>query len=176
MIHLVHAGSNCGWSVVEGPQPVRADVPRGPTPILAPVVVHPHSEAASITGGYVYRGTRLKALQGIYVYGDYQSGKVWGLRHDGQRVTWRGELADSGLRLVSFGEDRDGELYLVEHERSNQVYRLVPEPTNTPRPEFPRRLSETGLFVSTRELAPAPEWSRTQSTPSFGPTEPGPTG
>ncbi|HEY2157863.1 MAG TPA: PQQ-dependent sugar dehydrogenase, partial [Isosphaeraceae bacterium] len=144
LIHLVRSGSNCGWSVVEGPQPVRADVTKGPTPIIPPVVAHPHSEAASITGGYVYRGRRLEALRGVYVYGDYQSGKVWGLRHDGQKVTWRGELADSGLRLVSFGEDRDGELYLVEHERTNQIYRLAPEPDAGARPAFPRKLSETG--------------------------------
>ncbi len=156
LIHLVRAGSNCGWSVVEGPQPVRADVARGPTPIVPPVVAHPHSEAASITGGYVYRGRRLEALRGVYVYGDYQSGKVWGLRYDGQKVTWRGELADSGLRIVSFGEGRDGELYLVEYERTNQVYRLVPEPANAARPAFPRRLSETGLFASTHDLAPTP--------------------
>ncbi len=64
LIFLVRAGMNCGWSVVEGPQPVRADVARGPTPIVPPVVAHPHSEAASITGGYVYRGKRLGALAG----------------------------------------------------------------------------------------------------------------
>ncbi len=156
LIHLVRAGDNCGWSLVEGPQPVRADVARGPTPIVPPVVAHPHSEAASITGGSVYRGRRLGALRGVYVYGDYQSGKVWGLRHDGRAVTWRGELADSGLRLVSFGEDRDGELYLVEYERTNQVYRLAPDAPASARAAFPRRLSETGLFASTKDHAPAP--------------------
>ena len=156
MIHLVRSGSNCGWAAVEGPQPVRSDVARGPTPIVPPVAIHPHSEAASITGGYVYRGRRLKDLQGVYVYGDYQSGKLWGLRHDGRAVTWRGELADSGLRLVAFGEDRDGELYLIEYERTNQVYRLAPDPSAGARPAFPRRLSETGLFASTRDHTPAP--------------------
>ena len=156
MIHLVRSGSNCGWAAVEGPQPVRSDVARGPTPIVPPVAVHPHSEAASITGGSVYRGRRLKDLQGVYVYGDYQSGKVWGLRHDGRGVTWRGELADSGLRLVAFGEDRDGELYLIEYERTNGIYKLVPNPSAVARPAFPRRLSETGLFASTKDRVPAP--------------------
>ena len=156
LIHLVRAGSNAGWSVVEGPQPVRADVAKGPTPIVPPVVAHPHSEAASITGGYVYRGSRLAAIRGVYVYGDYQSGKVWGLRHDGARVTWRGELADTGLRIVSFGEGRDGELYLIEYERTNGIYRLVPDAPAGARPAFPRKLSETGLFASTRDHAPAP--------------------
>src|SRR6185312_14204403 len=89
MIDRVERGGNYGWSIVEGHQPVLADAKRGPTPILPPVVEHPHSEAASITGGYVYRGSRLKELIGVYIYGDYQSGRVWGLRWDGKRVTWR---------------------------------------------------------------------------------------
>jgi uncharacterized repeat protein (TIGR03806 family) len=156
MIHLVRAGSNCGWAAVEGHQPVLVEAKRGPTPVIPPVIEHPHSEAASITGGYVYRGRKLDALRGVYVYGDYQSGKVWGLRHDGRAVTWRGELADSGLRLVSFGEDRDGEIYLVEHERTNGIYRLAPRSSVVDRPAFPRKLSETGLFASTRDQTPAP--------------------
>ena len=155
MIHLVRSGSNCGWSLVEGTQPVRVDAKRGPTPIVPPVIAHPHSEAASITGGYVYRGQKFKALQGVYIYGDYQSGKVWGLRYDGQNVTWRGELADTGLRLVSFGEDREGELYLIEYERTNGIYRLVPDSNAGARPAFPRLISETGLFASTKDLTPA---------------------
>jgi putative heme-binding domain-containing protein len=156
LVYRVERGGNYGWSVMEGRQPIRVEGRRGPTPILPPTIDHPHSEAASITGGYVYRGTRLKELVGAYIYGDYQSGTVWGLRFDGKHVTWRGELADTGLRLVSFGEDRAGEIYLVEHERSNQVYRLVPNPAPEQRRDFPRRLSRTGLFASTKDHAPAP--------------------
>jgi glucose/arabinose dehydrogenase len=87
LVDRVERGGNYGWSVMEGRQPVRPDGQRGPSPILPPTIDHSHSEAASITGGYVYRGDRLKDLAGVYVYGDYQSGKVWGLRHDGRKVT-----------------------------------------------------------------------------------------
>ena len=158
LIFRVERGGNYGWSIREGRQSVRPEGRLGPTPILPPTVDHPHAEAASITGGYVYRGSRLKDLVGTYVYGDYQSGKVWGLKHDGRRVTWRGPLADTGLRLVSFGEDNAGELYLVEHERTNQVYRLVPNPAVAAGAgrDFPRTLSRTGLFASTRDQSPAP--------------------
>jgi uncharacterized repeat protein (TIGR03806 family) len=156
LIDRVERGGNYGWSLMEGRQPVLAEGQRPPTPILPPTVDHPHSEAASITGGYVYRGDRLKDLVGVYIYGDYQSGKVWGLRHDGQKVAWRGELADTGLRLVAFGEGAKGELYLVEHERSNQVYRLVPNTAPRGPGDFPRRLSQTGLFASTADQTPAP--------------------
>ena len=115
MIDRVERGGNYGWSLMEGRQPVRAEGPRGPTPILPPTIDHPHSEAASITGGYVYRGNRLKELMGVYVYGDYQSGKVWGLRHDGRNVTqgasnWPTPACD----WSALGEGGEGELYLVE--------------------------------------------------------------
>ena len=60
MIDKVKRGGNYGWSVMEGPQPVHVEGGRGPAPIVAPLKVHPHSEAASITGGYVYHGTRLR--------------------------------------------------------------------------------------------------------------------
>jgi putative heme-binding domain-containing protein len=156
LVYRVERGGNYGWSVMEGRQPIHPEGKRGPTPILPPTVDHPHSEAASVTGGYVYRGKRLPDLAGAYIYGDYQSGKVWGVRHDGHRVTWHAALADTGLRLVAFGEDRDGELYLVEHERSNQIYRLVPDPTPKPAGEFPRTLTQSGLFSSTKDLTPAP--------------------
>ena len=64
MIYRVKRGGNYGWSVMEGPQAVRPESKRGPTPILPPNLAFPHTEAASITGGYVYRGNKLKELQG----------------------------------------------------------------------------------------------------------------
>ncbi len=156
MIHKVDRGGNYGWSIVEGPQPVYPDGARGPGPIVPPVVAHPHSEAGSITGGYVYRGKKLPALGGVYVYGDFQSGKVWGLRHDGSKLVWQGELADTPIQLVSFGEDEEGEVYLLDFERSKGIYKLVPNPSHAADRAFPRRLSQTGLFASTKDHTPAP--------------------
>lgn len=156
MIFRVERGGNYGWSIMEGPQPVRIEGKRGPAPISPPVVAHPHSEAASITGGYVYRGSRLPELKGAYLYGDYQTGTVWGLRHDGKKLTWNQELARTPLHLVAFGENNDGELYLIDHDRSHQIYRLVPNAAAKTRSDFPHRLSQTGLFRSTRDHEPAP--------------------
>ena len=126
LIFKVKRGGNYGWSVMEGPQPVNVEARRGPAPISPPIKVHPHSEAASITGGYVYHGTRLPELAGAYIYGDYQSGIIWGLRSQGEAVTWQRELARTPLHLVAFGETHDGELYLLDHDRTHQIYRLVP--------------------------------------------------
>ena len=157
LVDRVVKGGNYGWSIVEGRQPVHPEGRKGPTPILPPTAEHPHSEAASITGGYVYRGARLAGLKGIYVYGDFQSGKLWGLRHDGTKVVWKAPLADTPLQLVAFGEDRAGELYLLDYERTKQIHRLIPNPAaGAANRAFPQRLSDTGLFTSTREQAPAP--------------------
>ncbi len=156
LVYRVERGGNYGWSATEGPQPVHADERRGPGPIVPPIVAHPHSEAASITGGYVYHGKQLRELAGAYVYGDFQTGKVWGLRYDGNQVVWHQELANTPLQLVSFGEDNAGELYALDYERSKQIWKFVPNPAAGTNRSFPRRLSETGLFASTQEHRPAP--------------------
>ena len=156
LIFKVTRGGNYGWSVMEGPQPVHVEARRGPTPILAPARAHPHSEAASITGGYVYHGKRLPDLAGTYIYGDYQTGIIWGLKSQGETVTGQRELARTPLHLVAFGEAHDGELYLVDHDRTHQIYRLVGNPAAKATHDFPRQLSQTGLFASTRDHRPAP--------------------
>lgn len=156
MIYRVERGGNYGWAITEGPQPVMPELTPGPTPILPPTVSHPHSEAASITGGFVYYGERLPELRGAYIYGDFQTGKVWGLRHDGRDVSWHQELANTPLAIVSFGEDLAGELYLVDYERTQQIFRLAHNPRAGEQADFPRRLSETGLFTSVVEQTPAP--------------------
>ena len=156
LVFKVERGGNYGWSVVEGRQPVHTEGRRGPGPILPPTVDHPHSEAASITGGYVYRGNRQKELAGIYIYGDFQTGRVWGLKHDGKKVTGHKVLADTPLQLVAFAEDNSGELYLVDYERTRQVHKLVPNPAAKAVVDFPKKLSETGLFSSTNDRKPSP--------------------
>ena len=154
MIYRVERGGNYGWSIVEGPQSVKPNGKPGPTPILPPTVYHPHSEAASITGGCVYHGSRLRDLEGVYLYGDWVTGKVWGLRHDGTRVTWRRELANSTTQVVCFGEDNSGEVYLVDYRGG--IYLLEANPLPDTSSSFPRKLSETGLFASTADHTLAP--------------------
>ena len=113
---------------------------------------HPHSEARSITGGHVYYGQPFAELQGAYIYGDYATGRVWGLHHDGRQVTWQRELADSTVQIVSFGADAEGELYVVDYVGG--IYELAPNDAHS-NEAFPRRLSETGLFASVARHEPA---------------------
>lgn len=154
MIYRVERGGNYGWSLVEGRQPVHAERQRGPTPILPPTVEHDHTEARSITGGYFYQGSRLPELRGAYIYGDYVTGKVWALRHDKDRITWRQELVDTPLQIVSFGLDQQGEIYIVDY--AGTLHRLAPNPIRMANAAFPRKLSETGLFASVASHVPAP--------------------
>ena len=155
MVYKIEKGGNYGWSVTEGAHPFRPERPKGPTPILAPIIEHPHSEFRSITGGYIYHGSRLKELTGAYIYGDFDTGRVWGLRYDGKKVTWRQELAVTTLRIVAFAEQPDGELLLLDY-MGGGIHRLVPNTDKGNAAAFPRKLSETGLFASTKDLKPAP--------------------
>ncbi|MBM3847585.1 MAG: c-type cytochrome, partial [Verrucomicrobia bacterium] len=150
--HLIGRGENYGWSVFEGSHPFYAGRLRGPTPHVPPTIEHSHAEFRSLTGGVVYRGTAFPELDGAYIYGDYSTGRIWGMNHDGQRVRWHRELADTSLQIAAFRTGRRGELWIVDH--GGGIYRLTKQAEATrngsARP-FPTRLSETGLFVSTAE-------------------------
>ncbi len=154
MIYLLKRGANYGWSTFEGSHPFYPQRKLGPAPVVKPLVEHPHSEARSITGGHVYRGKRFKALVGAYVYGDYATGKVWGLRQVEGKIAWQKELASTRLQIVAFGADRDGELYLVDY--GGQIHQFEPSPPPAEPSTFPRKLSESGLFASVPEHRPAP--------------------
>lgn len=157
MVYRVEKGGNYGWSVMEGRQPVKPEGRRGPTPIRPPTIEFPHTEAASITGGFVYRGSKLKDLAGAYVCGDWVTRKFWATKFDGDRLVWHREIAQGVQRIVTFGETKDGELYFVNYDDPGTLHRLVPNPAAAQKTsDFPRRLSETGLFTSTKDHTPAP--------------------
>ena len=144
--YLLSRGANYGWPIVEGTRPFQPDRPRGPTPFTAPAVDHPHSIARSLTGGVVYHGNKLAELRGGYIYGDYSTGRIWAIRHDGDKVIWHREAADSALQITGFGLDTRGELLIVDH--AGGLYRLEPTPSADSHALFPQRLSDTGLFTS----------------------------
>lgn len=148
MIYRAEPGANFGWSLMEHTQVVHPDGPRGPAPITPPAAAHSHTEARSITGGYVYRGSRLAELVGTYIYGDYVTGKIWGLVAESRDALPR-ELADTTLQIVCFGVDHRQELYVVAYDGT--LHRLVANPVSAEQTEFPRLLSETGLFNSTAD-------------------------
>ncbi|MCS6940980.1 MAG: PQQ-dependent sugar dehydrogenase [Roseiflexus sp.] len=118
------AGANLGWNVMEGNECFRRnDCDRSAFDL--PIDVYPHSLGCSVTGGHVYRGTAFPALQGVYVFGDFCSGRIWGLRLSAGG--WeRAELMQTRLQIATFGEDESGELYVAGYN-NGVLYRIVVE-------------------------------------------------
>jgi glucose/arabinose dehydrogenase len=172
-------GENYGWKVMEGtschdPDPVDLDCPASTpscfdssyTPPLFEYDNHGFgSDACSVTGGFVYRGTAIAGLQGAYVFGDYCGGFVWALKETAPSVWTRSELAILSIGLTSFGEDAAGELYVTHND---DVYRVVPEPgislslatglawlTMLNRHRRRRARSRVGAGTSTRTTTPS---------------------
>lgn len=129
----LRGGLNFGWNKLEGSQcfPPGLGVFTGcvPTDFEPPVAEYGRDYGCSVTGGYVYRGQRFAELVGMYVFGDYCSGRIWTLElgdSEGWQMVQRGKVAG---RIASFGEGEDGEIYVVE-ERRGQLLRLLV--TNSP--------------------------------------------
>jgi glucose/arabinose dehydrogenase len=115
-------GVNFGWDYREGNHPFEGPVPAS-VELVDPVSEYGHDQGCSVTGGLVYRGQMLPEWQGVYLYGDYCSGSVWGLVR-GADGAWQHALVfDSGGRISSFGEDETGEIYIIGH--GGRVFRLV---------------------------------------------------
>jgi glucose/arabinose dehydrogenase len=115
------AGTNYGWNIMEGSDCFQHATCKKEGLVL-PIAEYRHGKGdCSVTGGYVYRGSN-KALQGIYFYGDFCSGRIWGLQHVGGK--WQNSLyKDSKLAVSTFGEDEAGELYLADYGKGD-IYRL----------------------------------------------------
>lgn len=125
-IDVVRKGGNYGWRIMEGAICTPAvNLTCDKSGLELPIFTYLHPEGFSITGGFVYRGAALPALCGVYVYADYVSERIWGLRYDGSRVTRQRELLRARFPISSFGEDERGELYVADH-RSGRVLKIVP--------------------------------------------------
>lgn len=156
-VYIGKRGANYGWSVMEGASVFYANRERGEDPFEPPVKDHHHSEARSLTGGIVYRADRqeLTSLVGAYIYGDYSTGKVWAIWHDGNKVHRATEIADTPHAITSFEVTPSGEIWIADH-LGKSLHRLIPNQAVDSSRDFPRRLSETGLFkdVASHRLAP----------------------
>jgi glucose/arabinose dehydrogenase len=114
-------GANFGWDHREGAHDYQGGGPQG---MLDPVAEYSHPEGGcSVTGGYVYRGS-MPEWSGIYLYGDYCTGIIWGLIQN--NGAWQSRLLfDVDVTITSFGQDENGEIYLVSD--NGGIFRLVPQ-------------------------------------------------
>ncbi len=117
-------GLNLGWNVLEGSHCYQGAGKCDPAPYLAPIAEYDHSLGCSVTGGYVYRGIESPSLYGTYLYSDYCTGTIWGLREVAPGSLQTTTLAESGLFVSSFGEDEAGEVYVVDYV-GGAVYKIV---------------------------------------------------
>jgi uncharacterized protein (TIGR03437 family) len=109
-------GENYGWPMWEGTHCYRG--PCTLTGFTAPVAEYGRANGCSITGGFVYRGSQYPALEGTYLYGDYCSGRVWGLRFVGN--SWMTQaLVDTNFTISTFGEDEARNVYVADLGRGN---------------------------------------------------------
>jgi glucose/arabinose dehydrogenase len=113
---------NYGWNIMEGSNCFKNHNCRRYGLVL-PVTEYTHDDGdCSITGGYVYRGTQYPKLVGIYLYGDFCSGKIRGLRKNGSR--WESKvLLDTSFKISSFGEDEIGNIYFTDFVSGN-IYKI----------------------------------------------------
>jgi glucose/arabinose dehydrogenase len=127
-INILKAGGNYGWNLREALHPFGAkgvDVRRE---LIDPLWEYHHDIGKSITGGLVYRGKKLPELEGAYLYADYVSGRIWALWYDEAqgRVVANREIKGPSLPVVSFGEDAEGEPYLLTVTNTGRgIHRLV---------------------------------------------------
>lgn len=138
-IDIIEKGKNYGWRIMEGNICTPGVNPtcntKGLTP---PIYTYDHSVGRSITGGYVYRGNQFPKLCGVYLYGDFVSQAIWGLRYKNGKVIQHKTLfaarsllrlavdyfSDEGLLISTFGEDENGEIYVASYE-SGRIYKIV---------------------------------------------------
>ena len=127
-VHFTPATStgteNYGWPIIEGSFCYQSDS-CNIEGLVRPVAEYDHAGGnCAVTGGYVYRGTLSPGLWGTYVYADYCSGRFWGLRVTEEGVENRFFFQRAGALFSSFGEDEQGEIYIVSLE-SSALYRVV---------------------------------------------------
>jgi glucose/arabinose dehydrogenase len=163
-------GRNYGWDCYEGSNSYD---PVGCGPIgnyTFPVWEYSHALGCSVTGGYVYRGGLFPAMTGIYFYSDFCSGRIWGLSFDG--TNWQNtEYLDAPLSVSSFGEDVNGEVYVVDF--NGGVYRLEGTGTNSTPSATPTRTLTTVTLspTTTRSLTSNPKATMTRTaTPTISAT------
>jgi uncharacterized protein (TIGR03437 family) len=112
-------GENYGWNLMEGMQCYRAGC--NTAGLTLPVIEYVRSEGCSVTGGLVYRGRESPGLRGMYLYGDFCTGRIWGLRREGD--LWSNRLLlPSGLSISTFGEDEAGEIFVADY--GGAIYRI----------------------------------------------------
>lgn len=151
-VNIITRGGNYGWVYREG----NHQGPQGGAPVnfdalyhTKPIHEYGRSLGSSITGGRVYRGTRIGSLVGKYIFADYNSGNIWALTQDGTNVE---RIAGEG-GIAAFGYDPSNQDILLADDNSSIIRRLTAATSDS---SYPSTLSATGLFADLADLSPSP--------------------
>ncbi len=141
-INLIEKGGNYGWSYREGkgPYPARTDAPPEGTQFIDPIHVYDHTQGISISGGVVYRGSKMPELQGCYIYADWGFGTIWALKYDkaAKRVISNTQLLgpqilatdkhakNTGFKPTAICEDANHELLALDW--MGKIWHIAPKP------------------------------------------------
>ena len=153
-VDLIRGGRNYGWNRMEGFHCYSPATNCDTTGLTLPLVEYGHDIGKSITGGFVYRGSRLSRLYGSYIYGDYVTRKIWALRYEDGMVTDNRIIAECPSSISAFGEDQAGEVYIVGYD--GKIYLFNEKPDIPPLHPVPEKLSTSGLFSDIKTLVVSP--------------------
>ena len=121
-IDIIESGLNYGWNTMEGSNCYPSGTDCSSEGLELPVYDYDHSLGRSVTGGFVYRGSDIPELTGLYIYADFVSGRIWALDTSNPDNPENTELYDSNLNISSFGTDSNNELYLTAFD--GNIYRF----------------------------------------------------
>ncbi|MBI5495059.1 MAG: PQQ-dependent sugar dehydrogenase [Deltaproteobacteria bacterium] len=154
-VDIIRRGGNYGWRFREGLHCYNPATNCPSAGLVDPVVEYPRSVGSSITGGYVYRGSAIPELRGVFLFADFVSGRIMAAQPDpGTGGYTRVQLLASGMNISSFAQDHAGEVYLIQYGTGG-VHRLD-RAGSPPVDIFPARLSQTGCVSTTDPRQPAP--------------------
>jgi glucose/arabinose dehydrogenase len=126
-IDIITAGGDYGWDDREGAhcfEPATGCIMDS----IDPITEYGRALGASVTGGFVYRGSAIPDLVGWYVYGDFVSGRIFGIPADSQTGTGTIELLDTALSISTFAQDENGELYVIDYGPNSTIHRITDAP------------------------------------------------
>ena len=132
---IVRRGENHGWNVVEAFEPFSDEYYRPNEKLTGPVFAYPHGLGFSITGGFVYHGKRSPSFDGVYVFGDYNTRLIWGLKQKDGKLESVFNLGTAPNGISSFGLDQQGEIYLVTYKGT--IYHVDLSETEYPHAKTP---------------------------------------
>ncbi|QDV07188.1 Quinoprotein glucose dehydrogenase B precursor [Planctomycetes bacterium Poly30] len=146
-VDIIVRGGNYGWNRYEANDDFAKETKLVAGEHIAPIASYPHSEGLSITGGYVYRGTKFPELRGAYFFADYVSGNLWATTRTEDGGFETALVRRTGRSISSFGEDDAGELYVTSFDGG--LYQVVgSDEAEKSLEDWPALLSEAGLYSS----------------------------